>query len=220
MKTLRHILFMATALLLTAACNADGDLTATSGAEALTLSGSGDAVLTAKNKASLALTLHWNDNGKMTTNDSRVLLPDYVTVNTLQFSRSEDFAETIDQQLDKGETSRQYTGEELNSIAGRAGLEGGKASPLHVRVRSVLADNMPVAYSNTYTMQVTPYTIDMTRGVVLNAKKEDTGLLLASKAADGVYSGFLGVTGWWNYYLQEAVESPGATTASRERPSP
>ena len=203
MKTLRHILFMATALLLTAACNADGDLTATSGAEALTLSGSGDAVLTAKNKASLALTLHWNDNGKMTTNDSRVLLPDYVTVNTLQFSRSEDFAETIDQQLDKGETSRQYTGEELNSIAGRAGLEGGKASPLHVRVRSVLADNMPVAYSNTYTMQVTPYTIDMTRGVVLNAKKEDTGLLLASKAADGVYSGFLGVTGWWNYYLQE-----------------
>ena len=62
---------------------------------------------------------------------------------------------------------------------------------------------MPVAYSNTYTMQVTPYTIDMTRGVVLNAKKEDTGLLLASKAADGVYSGFLGVTGWWNYYLQE-----------------
>ena len=203
MKTLRHILFMATALLLTAACNADGDLTATSGAEALTLSGSGDAVLTAKNKASLALTLHWNDNGKMTTNDSRVLLPDYVTVNTLQFSRSEDFAETIDQQLDKGETSHQYTGEELNSIAGRVGLEGGKASPLHVRVRSVLADNMPVAYSNTYTMQVTPYTIDMTRGVVLNAKKEDTGLLLASKAADGVYSGFLGVTGWWNYYLQE-----------------
>ena len=85
----------------------------------------------------------------------------------------------------------------------RQGLEGGKASPLHVRVRSVLADNMPVAYSNTYTMQVTPYTIDMTRGVVLNAKKEDTGLLLASKAADGVYSGFLGVTGWWNYYLQE-----------------
>ena len=73
MKTFRHILFMATALLLTAACNADGDLTATSGAEALTLSGSGDAVLTAKNKASLALTLHWNDNGKMTTNDSMTL---------------------------------------------------------------------------------------------------------------------------------------------------
>ncbi|MBO1362299.1 DUF5114 domain-containing protein [Prevotella sp. A2931] len=203
MKTLRHILFMVTALVLAVACTADGDLTATSGPDALTLSGSGDAVLSAKAKASLALTLHWNDNSKMKTNDRRVLLPDYATVNTLQFSASDNFAESVDQPLNKGETSRQYTVEELNSIAGRVGLEGDKASPLYVRVRSTLADNMPPTYSNTYTMRVTPYTIDMTRGVVLNSGREDTGLLLASKAFDGVYSGFLGVTGWWNYYLQE-----------------
>ena len=193
MKTLRHILFMVTALVLAVACTADGDLTATSGPDALTLSGSGDAVLSAKAKASLALTLHWNDNSKMKTNDRRVLLPDYATVNTLQFSASDNFAESVDQPLNKGETSRQYTVEELNSIAGRVGLEGDKASPLYVRVRSTLADNMPPTYSNTYTMRVTPYTIDMTRGVVLNSGREDTGLLLASKASDGVYSGFLGV---------------------------
>lgn len=185
------------------ACDNDGDIITTSGADALTLSGSGDVVLNSSDLGALALTLYWNDNGTLTLSDPDVQAPKNVTKNTLQFSATEDFASVIEQLADDGETSMQFTMESLNSIVGRVGLQSGTSSPLYIRIRSVLADNMDAQYSNVYVVNVTPYTIDMTHGYILDASKNDTGLTLGSADSNGIYSGFLGVSGWYNFWLQE-----------------
>jgi hypothetical protein len=205
MKTIK-LLFLSLAITLGfTACDPDGDTLTTTGAETLTLSGSGDVVLDANNLSALALTLNWTDNSTITLNTPSVQAPRYATTNTVQFSASADFANVIEQLADDGATSMQFTVEALNSIAGRIGIESGVSSPVYIRISSVLAANMPTQYSNVYQINITPYTIDMTRGYILNANKEDTGWILGSPESNGIYSGFLGVTGWFNYWLQEGT---------------
>lgn len=204
MKTLKYLLGALAVVLGFTACDKDGYTITTSGAETITLSGSGDAVLDQNNLSSLALTLYWTDNGTLKLSDDAVQAPKNATTNTLQFSASEDFASVVDQIADDGQTSAQFTTEALNTLAGRVGLESGVSSPLYIRIRSVLADNLPAQYSNVYSISVTPYALDMTRAFVLDASKNDTGLTLGSVNGDGIYTGFLGVAAWYNYWLQEA----------------
>lgn len=195
-------LFLLLAVSMTA-CNEDGDLITTNGADALTLSGSGDVVLNKDDTGGLALTLYWNDNGTLKLNDEAVQAPKNVTKNTLQFSATEDFATKVEQLADDGETSAQFTMEELNSLVERVGLESEVSSPLYIRICSVLAENMDAQYSNVYVVNVTPYSIDMTRGFVLDKDKVDTGWTLGSPESNGIYSGFLGVSAWYNFWMQE-----------------
>lgn len=185
------------------ACKNDGDIITTGGATVLTLSGSGDVVLDKDDLGGLALTLYWNDNSQLELNNDAVQAPLNATTNTLQFSSSEDFTNVVEQLIESGETSAQFTMEDLNSIAGRIGLSGDVSSQMYVRIRSVLANNISPQYSNVYSMLVTPYTIDMTRGFILDANRENTGFTLGSQESDGIYSGFLGVPGWYNFWLQE-----------------
>jgi len=203
MKTTKYILAALLIVLGLASCDSDGDMITTSGAGAVTLTGSGDVVLSSDDLGALALTLNWTDNSTLALSDDAVQAPKNATKNTLQFSATDDFASVIEQLADDGATSMQFTTDALNSLVGRVGLEGGKASPLYIRVRSVLAENMAAQYSNVYVVNITPYTIDMTVGYVLDKDKNDTGCTLASPDADGVYSGFLGVAGWYNFWLQE-----------------
>lgn len=201
--TIKQIFLYLCAVLLCAGCDPDGDLITTDGPAALTLEGSGDAVLDKDHLDALALTLHWTDNSRLTLSDDAVQAPLNATENTVQFAAAEDFATTVDMPADDGATSMQFTVESLNSLVGRLGLEGGVAAPVYIRVRSVLAQNMSEQYSNVYKVNITPYAIDMTVGYILNKDKADTGLTLYSLNADGVYSGFHGVTAWYNFWLQE-----------------
>lgn len=204
MKTIKLILAALTLALGFTACDPDGDIITTSGASAVTLSGSGDAVLDANNLQALALTLYWTDNSRLSTSDDAVQAPLHATTNTLQFSASEDFASYVEQATDEGATSAQFTTESLNNIVGRVGLESGVSAPLYIRVCSVLANNVATQYSNVYTINVTPYVLDMTHAYVLDASKSDTGWTLGSAQSDGIYSGFLGASAWYNWWLQEA----------------
>lgn len=191
------------AMMTITACDRDGDMITTSGAQPVELNGSGDVVIDKDHVSGLALTLNWTDNSKLTTNDERVQAPVGTTVNTLQFSNTSSFESAIEILTESGSTSLQFTGEELNSLVGRVGLEGDIASTLYIRMRSVLANNVDPQYSNVYQIQVTPYSIDMTVGFVLDASRNDTGNTLASPNSDGIYSGFLGVSGWYNWWLLE-----------------
>jgi len=202
-RNIKNILLLLMLAVGIASCDSDGDMITTTGADALTLSGSGDVQLDNNDLGGLALTLYWTDNSTLQLSDDRVQAPKNQTKNTLQFSASDDFATVIEQLADDGTTSMQYTMESLNSIVGRVGLPGGVASPLYIRIRSVLADNIAAQYSNVYVVNVTPYVIDMTRGFILDASKNDTGLTLGSADSNGIYSGFLGVPGWYNFWLQE-----------------
>jgi hypothetical protein len=194
MKTLKIIFMSLLAVLGITACDPDGDILTTTGGEAITLTGSGDVVLDANSTSALALTLNWTDNSTIELNNPKVQAAKYAISNTLQFSASEEFDNTVDILADDGVTSMQFTVEELNSIVGRVGIESGAASPLYIRISSVLAANMPTTYSNVYSLNVTPYTIDMTRGFILNSNQEDTGNTLGSPESNGIYSGFLGAT--------------------------
>lgn len=185
------------------ACSEDGDIITTNGADAITLSGSGDVVLNKDDVSALALTLYWNDNSTLHLSDDAVQAPKNATKNTLQFSATSDFTNRVEQLADEGATSAQYTMENLNSLVERLGLVSDVSSPLYIRMSSSLADNLEAQYSNTYTVNVTPYSIDMTHGYVLDANKTDTGWTLYSAASDGIYSGFLGVAAWYNFWLQE-----------------
>lgn len=202
-KIFSHIITALAAVALTA-CDNDGDIITTKGAEKITLTGNtGDIILSADNKEGLALTLNWNDNSKLATNDPNVLAPDNATVNMIQIAADDAFTTSIDQLADGGITSAQFTVDQLNSIAGRLGLPGDIASPIYIRIKSSLANNIAPDYSNTIVVNVTPFSIDMTVGYILNPNLEDTGARLSSPDANGIYKGFLGVSGWYNFYLQE-----------------
>lgn len=203
MKKIKYLFISLMAVLCLASCDNDGDIITTNGADALTLSGSGDVVLNSSDLGALALTLYWNDNSKISLSDSAVQAPKYATKNTLQFSSTENFTSMIEQLADDGAISMQFTMESLNSLVGRLGLESGVSSPLYVRICSVLADNLSAQYSNVYKVNVTPYVIDMTRGFILDSSKNDTGWTLGSPSSNGIYSGFLGVAAWYNFWMQE-----------------
>ena len=203
MKTTRHIIVSLLAAAALAACDKDGDIITTGGVQPVELSGSGDVVIDKEHTSGLALTLNWTDNSHLTTSDERVQTPVGTAVNTLQFSKTDGFDTPIEILTESGTTSMQFTAETLNSLVGRVGLESDVASTLFIRMRSVLANNVAPMYSNVYPIKVTPYSIDMTLGFVLDAGRNDTGNTLASPNSDGIYSGFLGVSGWYNWWLLE-----------------
>lgn len=203
MKTTRHIIVSLLAAAALAACDKDGDIITTGGVQPVELSGSGDVVIDKEHTSGLALTLNWTDNSHLTTSDERVQTPVGTAVNTLQFSKTDGFETPLEILTESGTTSMQFTAEALNSLVGRVGLESDVASTLFIRMRSVLANNVAPMYSNVYPIKVTPYSIDMTLGFVLDAGRNDTGNTLASPNSDGIYSGFLGVSGWYNWWLLE-----------------
>lgn len=203
MNKTKYFLLSLLAVLSLAACNTDGDLITAGGVPAVELSSSGDVVLDRNNTSGLALTLYWTDNSRLTTSDGRVQTPVNATANTLQFSATEDFSSPIEVLTDAGTTSLQYTAESLNALAGRLDLAGDAASTLYIRMKSVLADNLAPAYSNVCRLQVTPYRIDMSRASILASDRTDTGKTLCSPESNGIYGGFMGVAGWYNWWLQE-----------------
>ncbi len=203
MKTTRYIIASLLAAAALAACDKDGDIITTGSVQPVELSGSGDVVIDKEHTSGLALTLNWTDNSHLTTSDERVQTPVGTAVNTLQFSKTDGFDTPIEILTESGTTSMQFTAETLNSLVGRVGLESDVASTLFIRMRSVLANNVAPMYSNVYQIKVTPYSIDMTLGFVLDAGRNDTGNTLASPNSDGIYSGFLGVSGWYNWWLLE-----------------
>ena len=206
MRFTRYTLKLAAgALLLSAsACSNDGDTIYSNGMDqALLQSAGGDIVLDKDHLGALALTVYWNENGNITLSDPRVAAPDYAVTNTVQFSATDDFSQIVEETMNDGVYYRQFTVGELNSIVSRLGFEGGVKRTLYIRVKSSLSANVEPKYSNIITANVTPYTIDMTVGFILDASQNDTGNSLWSPASDGVYSGFVGAAAWANWWLRE-----------------
>ncbi len=86
---------------------------------------------------------------------------------------------------------------------GRLGLEGGVKATVYVRVKSSLGANIEPKYSNVLTISVTPYLIDLTVGYYLDEGQNETGIILSSPEANGIYSGFVGAASWGHFWLRE-----------------
>ncbi len=194
-------IFSALATLLAACVPAEDLHVTTTGPEPVVLTCSGDVVLQRESNPNLALTLNWTDNNNIGTTGVAAA-PKNATVNTLQFSATEDFAKTYDHAVAKGATSAQFTVESLNTLSGRLGLKGGVKSSLYIRLASALSATGTPVYSNTVTVGVTPYEVDLSVAHILNSSHEDTGAVLRT-LSEGVYGGFMGVSSWYNWFLLE-----------------
>lgn len=185
-------------------CDKDGDTIYTDGPDRAEVSGvASDIVLDKDHLQSLALTIYWNENGKISLSDPLVAAPEGAATNTVQFSADPEFASVVDDNVESGVYYRQYTCEALNNLVGRLGLEGGVKGTVYIRVKTVLGANIDPKYSDVHTITVTPYFIDMSIGFVLDASQNDTGRTLWSPASDGIYSGFIGAGSWENWWLRE-----------------
>ena len=202
----KYIAAAATAAVLLGAysCDKDGDMIYTDGPDKAEVSGvASEIVLDKDHLQSLALTLYWNENGKISLSNPLVAAPEGAASNTVQFSADPEFATVVDDNVESGVYYRQYTCESLNNLVGRLGLEGGVKGTVYIRVKTVLVANIDPKYSDVKVVSITPYFIDMSVGFVLDASQNDSGRTLYSPASDGVYSGFIGAGSWENWWLRE-----------------
>ncbi|MDP4277030.1 MAG: DUF5114 domain-containing protein [Bacteroidota bacterium] len=202
MKKILGILLSGLLLVLLPACNKDGDLFFLSGMNSNELMANAtDVVLTVATRDSVALSLAWTKSTLSVSNPD-VSVPDNILSYTLQASASADFSTTLVESSESN-LSKSYLGSELNTVATSLGLAAGTAVPVYFRLKGSIGNNMQPVYSNVVTVNVTPYRIDFTTGYILNASQEVTGTTLYSATENGIYTGFMGATAWYNFYLKE-----------------
>lgn len=202
MKTFINRLFLLCALLAVAACEKDEDKIYLNSIEPGQLVASKDAiVLTQDQSDAIVLSLAWSVD-RLAVSNSAVSAPDGLLTMSLQVSTDENFATEV---VESGETSysRAYTGAELNALAKNVGAQSDVAGNVYFRLAARTGSNMQPVYTNTVIVSITPYEIDMSRLYVLDSSQASTGMSLYSPQSDGHYEGFVGVTGWYNFYLQE-----------------
>lgn len=184
-------------------CNKDGDIVTVGDTSAITLNGSNTVKLDEKNPGGLAMTLYWNDNDGLATNYSDVLLPNNVISNSIQISRTKDFEQFYTLKMDSGVCQKQYSNKELNSELTKLKFIPYVEQDMFVRIASSIGNNITPQYSNVMTFRVMPYKIDFSFASVLNADKSDSGAKLYSPEENGIYSGFISLGAWGNWWMQE-----------------
>ena len=199
------ILLSAVMTVATTSCDSDIDpVYVLSGDSMELMGGSNEIILTPDNPQALALTVYWSGDGRLALSDTLLQAPVNVAEITIQFSKDEHFTAPLNIAVDKNIHSRQFLCEELNSLLGRLGYEANEKAPLWIRIRSVLAANIAPAYSNVMEILVQSYRIELVLAQVLDKDWKNTSMTLASPAEDGIYTGFMGVNGWENWWLREA----------------
>ncbi|MCC8143790.1 MAG: DUF5114 domain-containing protein [Tannerellaceae bacterium] len=188
-------------LLVTGSCERDGEMIyLSSPASEELIASESKIVLTQEIATEIVLSLSWTKTA-LTISNSDMGVPNVLTTY-IEAATSEDFSGTV---LSSQETnlSKAYTAAELNTLAINLGIQPETAGTVYFRLSSAAGTNMDPVYSNTVTVEITPYLIDMSVGFILNGSKEDTGFTLASPESNGIYTGFMGATGWYNFFLLE-----------------
>lgn len=187
-------------------CDKDGDFLTVSNGDGTQLDApSDDIVLDYNNIEALCLSLNWNENGELTVSNPAVAVPDNVVTNAIEVALSDDFYSPVTLSVPDGQYYYQFTVGELNSVMSRLGVDGGVRTEVFIRVKTLLAKNVDPTYSNVIRIHVTPYFLDMTVANCLDKNMVENGMSLLSPDADGIYSGFVGVASWENWYLKEAT---------------
>lgn len=183
------------------ACEKEGDLIYVSGLESSELVASQSAIVLQKDSAAaIALTLNWSESA-LNISDTAMSIPSSIPMMTMEISTSEDFAEAIE--ASASDYTKSFTYIELNTLATNLEVEPYVSTSLYFRIKAKLGNNTDPIYSNVATVNVTTYTIDMSVGFILDVDQVETGVTLYSSNSDGEYTGFVGATAWYNYYLLE-----------------
>lgn len=208
MKKYRRFLSLfsiSSALLLLFSCSSDIEKVYVNVNNDLRLSGAtDDIILSAEMPQALSMTLYWDYDREIPSSNPEVQAPVNVAELTLQFSSINDFQKIVEIPVDKERNSIQLLTEELNSYLTRLNFPAGEFSPLFIRLKSDLASNIESNYSNVLTVGVQTYRISMNLGKVLDADRNETEVTLGSKEENGIYTGFMGVPAWYNWWFREA----------------
>ncbi len=184
-----------------AACENDGDLITLSGLKENELMATqSEVVLTQGKSDDLVLSLGWSANTLIVSNAS-MSAPNVLRV-VLQISKMADFSSSI-VEFQESSLSHAFSGSDLNTVAKSTGIVAEVATPLYFRLKSSVGDNIDAVYSNSVTVQVTSYEIDMSYGFILDKDMVASGGTLYSAASNGQYLGFMGATSWYNFYVKE-----------------
>lgn len=182
-------------------CEKDGDLLQVLGLSSSDLVASEQSVILTKETASSSiLALSWNKS-ELSVSDTSKGVPNSVPNFIIEISKTESFDSIT--QIKPTTNAYTFLGAILNKAGKDLGLKAGVSTPLYFRVRSALGLNTSPYYSNTVTVNVTCYSVDMSLGFILSKEKADTGFKLYSPKSDGEYAGFTGSGAWANWYLLE-----------------
>lgn len=207
MKTLNKIFITLASIFALISCEKDGDkiyLQSLGSGELIATTD--NVVLTSEMSQKIVLSFAWKEQD-VQISDTTVGTAAKAK-NYMEISLSEDFSG----QVYKNETTSNsiaYNGGELNSIVNELGAKVGEANNVFFRLGSTTGENIPYAYSNVVRVAITPYVIDMNTGIVVesnndNANLGETGVILYSPEANGIYSGFMFTPyGWYHYFLKE-----------------
>ena len=200
-KIFRNLMMLLCALTALVSCDESGDKIYLDGFEASGLMASAsDVKLSVDNSKDVVISLAWQ-NPTLLSSDETKPAGSGVLKTYLQASASEDFASAKEYTVT--DLSKAFTGADLNATAKDLGLTPDESSPLYFRIKSQMGANLDAAYSNVCQVKVTPYLIDMSYINILNASKEQVLTYLYSPNSDGIYSGYMNASSWFNIWGKE-----------------
>lgn len=200
-KIFENLMMLLCALTALVSCDESGDKIYLDGFKASNLMASAsDVKLSVDNSKDIVLSMAWQNPTLLSSDDTKPA--GNVTLLTyLQASASEDF-ETV-KEYTVSNLSKAFVGTDLNAVAKDLGLTPGESAPLYFRIKSQMGANMDAAYSNVCQVNVTPYLIDMSYINILDKDKDNVLTHLYSPASDGIYTGYMNASAWFNFYGKE-----------------
>lgn len=200
-KIFRNLMMLLCALTALVSCDESGDKIYLDGFKASNLMASAsDVKLSVDNSKDIVLSMAWQNPTLLSSDDTKPA-GNGTLLTYLQASASEDF-ETV-KEYTVSNLSKAFVGTDLNAVAKDLGLTPGESAPLYFRIKSQMGANMDAAYSNVCQVNVTPYLIDMSYINILDKDKDNVLTHLYSPASDGIYTGYMNASAWFNFYGKE-----------------
>ena len=200
-KIFGNLMMLLCALTALVSCDESGDKIYLDGFKASNLMASAsDVKLSVDNSKDIVLSMAWQNPTLLSSDDTKPA-GNGTLLTYLQTSASEDF-ETV-KEYTVSNLSKAFVGTDLNAVAKELGLTPGESAPLYFRIKSQMGANMDAAYSNVCQVNVTPYLIDMSYINILDKDKDNVLTHLYSPASDGIYTGYMNASAWFNFYGKE-----------------
>ena len=200
-KIFRNLMMLLCALTALVSCDESGDKIYLDGFKASSLMASAsDVELSIDNTKDIVLSMAWQ-NPTLLSSDETKPAGNGVLKTYLQASASQDF--TAVKEYTVTDLSKAFTGADLNTLAKDCGLTPGQASPVYFRIKSQTGANLDAAYSNVCQVNVTPYIIHMNSIAIWNKDKNAVLTNLYSPEENGIYTGYMNVSTWMNFWAKE-----------------
>ena len=200
-KIFGNLIMLLCALTALVSCDESGDKIYLDGFKASNLMASAsDVTLSVDNSKDIVLSMAWQNPTLLSSDDTKPA-GNGTLLTYLQASASENFDAVKEYTVSN--LSKAFVGTDLNAVAKDLGLTPGESAPLYFRIKSQMGANMDAAYSNVCQVNVTPYLIDMSYINILDKDKDNVLTHLYSPASDGIYTGYMNASAWFNFYGKE-----------------